>query len=91
MPISTHHYTLPANSRVQVVPPDVQPQHVCIHNHEHASNSTIYIGGADVTTSNGIHAQATLTSQIEIGPGDSLWAISDTANVKLHIMIIKQD
>lgn len=91
MPISTYQYTLPANSRVQIVSPDTQAQHVCIHNHEHASNSTIYIGGADVTTSNGIHAQATLTSQITIGPSDSLWAISDTANVVLHVLIIKQD
>ncbi len=91
MPISTVHFTLPANSRVQIVSPDTMPQHVCIHNHEHSSNSTIYIGGPDVTTTNGIHAQATLTSQITIGPGDSLWAISDTANTEIQILIIKQD
>lgn len=91
MPISTSHYTLPKNSRVQIVQPDIMSQHVCIHNHEHSSNSTIYIGGPDVTTSNGIHAQATLTSQITIGPSDSLWAISDTADVVIHVLVIKQD
>lgn len=91
MPIYTAHYTLPLNSRVQIVAPDSMSQHVCIHNHEHASNSTIYIGGPDVTTSNGIHAQATLTSQVTIGPGDSLWAISDTNNTVIHVLVIKQD
>jgi len=91
VPIYTRQYTLPLNSRVQIVSPDSMSQHVCIHNHEHSSNSTIYIGGSDVTTSNGIHAQATLTSQITIGPGDSLWAISDTANVDIQVLVVKQD
>lgn len=91
MPLYTQQYVLPQNSRVQIVTPDRMSQHVCIHNHEHSKNSTIYIGGPDVTTSNGIHAQATLTSQITIGPGDSLWAISDTADVNVQVLVIKQD
>jgi hypothetical protein len=91
MPIYTQQYILPNNSRVQIVPPDTMSQHVCIHNHEHSSNSTVYIGSSNVTTSNGIHAQATLTSQVVIGPGDSLWAISDTADVNIQVLVIKQD
>jgi hypothetical protein len=91
MAITTAQFTLGANTRTQIVGPDIQPQHVCIHNHEHSSNSTVYIGGGDVTVANGIHAQATLTSQITLPPGDALYAISDTANVVLHVMVIKQD
>jgi LysM repeat protein len=91
VPISTAQFSLPNNIRQQIVSPDRMPQHVCIHNHEHSSNSTVYIGGPDVTTANGIHAQATLTSQITIGPGDSLWAISDTADVNIQVLIVKQD
>jgi hypothetical protein len=89
--ISTAHYILAANTRVQIVGPDTQPQHVCVHNHEHSSNSEIYIGGGDVTVANGIHAQATLTSQLVLPPGEALYAISDTSGVELHIMVIKQD
>jgi hypothetical protein len=77
--------------RQMIVAPNTQPQHVCIHNHEHSSNSVVVIGGNDVNMTNGIHAQATLTSQVTIGPGDSLHAMSDTNGVELHVMVIKQD
>jgi hypothetical protein len=66
-------------------------QHVCIHNHEHAANSEIYIGNSGVTTSTGIHAVATQTSMISIGPGDDLWAVSDTNGVEIQVLVVKQD
>lgn len=90
MPISTAHYSI-GTTRVQIAGPDRMSQHVCIHNHEHSSNSTIYIGGPDVAVGNGIHAQATLTSQVTIGPGDSLWAVADTEGCELHVLTVKQD
>ena len=90
MPISSAHYSV-GTARVQIVGPDVMAQHVCIHNHEHSSNSTVYIGGEDVTIANGIHAQATLTSQITIGPGDALWAIADTAGCELNVLVVRED
>lgn len=90
MPISTAQHTLAAGVRAKIVGADTMPQHVCIHNHEHSNSSSVYIGSSDVTVSNGIHAQSTLTSQITIGPGDDLWAIAD-AEAVLHIMVIKQD
>ena len=90
MPITTAHF-LVGTTRVQIVAPDSQPQHVCIHNHEHATSREIYIGGSDVTASNGIHAVATQTSQLTLQPGDSLWAVADGANRELHVLITKQD
>ena len=90
MPITTAHYQV-GTTRVQIVGPDVMAQHVCIHNHEHSSNSNVYVGGTDVTVNNGIHAQATLTSQITIGPGDSLWAVADTQNCEIHVLVVKED
>jgi hypothetical protein len=90
MPISTAHYSV-GTAIVQIVAPDRQAQHVCIHNHEHAENSHVYIGGSDVTIGNGIHAQSTLTSQITIGPGDALYAVADTADCELHVLVVKQD
>jgi len=90
MPIVTKHYALTNGVKKQIVPPQGIPQHVCIHNHEHSNNVSVYIGGTDVTTSNGIHAQSTLTSQIALGPDDELWAIAD-GSAELHVLIIKQD
>ena len=90
MPITQNHFSV-GTARVQIVGPDVMSQHVCIHNHEHSSNNVVYIGGSDVTINNGIHAQPTLTSQIEIGPGDSLWAIADGGTNELHVLVVKQD
>lgn len=91
MPITTAQYTLTANTPRQIVAPDRMNQHVCIHNHEHAQNSEIYIGNSTVTTSTGIHAVATQTSMIDIGPGDDLWAVSDTSDVEIQVLVIKQD
>ena len=91
MPLSTAQFTLTANVARQIVAPDRMSQHVCIHNHEHSQNSEIYIGNATVTTSTGIHAVATQTSMITIGPGDDLWAISDTDGVEMQVLVIKQD
>lgn len=90
MPIINNHFTV-GTAAVQIVPAAMNGQHVCIHNHEHSANANVYIGGSDVTIGNGIHAMPTLTSQVTIGPGDSLWAVSDTANQELHVMVIKQD
>lgn len=90
MPISTAHYSV-GTAAVQIVTAQNVPQHVCIHNHEHSSNSTVYIGGSDVTVNNGIHAQPTLTSQITLGPGDDLYAVADTADCQLHVLVVKQD
>jgi LysM repeat protein len=90
MPITQNHFSV-GTVAVRVVAPDTMAQHVCIHNHEHSSNSNVYIGGQNVTVNNGIHAAATTTSQLTIGPGDSLWAIADTPDCELHILTVRQD
>jgi hypothetical protein len=90
MPITQAHHTI-GTVAVQIVPADRMSQHVCIHNHEHSQNSEIFIGNQNVTIGNGIHAQAELTSQLTIGPGDDLWAISDVEDVELHVLVVKQD
>lgn len=90
MPIVTSHYSV-GLTPVKIVSAATVSQHVCIHNHEHNSSGNVYIGGANVSINNGIHAQPTLTSQITIGPGDDLWAVSDTDAQELHILVVKQD
>jgi hypothetical protein len=87
MPVYNYSYDLVANVRTLVVPPRVEPQEVCIHNHEHQSNREIFLGNETVTLANGMHAVATQTSIITLEPGDSLYAISADSN-NLRIMVV---
>jgi hypothetical protein len=77
-----------ANVRTLVVPASVGVQHICIHNHEHNQNKEIFIGGPDVTLTNGMHAVATQTSVIQLLPMDELYAIADS-NSNLRILVVK--
>lgn len=91
MPVQTYSYDLAQNVRTLVVPAKVEPQEVCIHNHEHATSKAIFLGNSSVTTSNGMHAVATQTSIITLPPGDELYAISgETGTVNLRIMVVSQ-
>jgi hypothetical protein len=84
MPVKNYSYDLVPNVRTLVVPPDVEPQEVCIHNHEHNQNHEIFLGNASVTLANGMHAVATQTSIITLEPGDSLFAIANqTSNLRI--------
>jgi hypothetical protein len=51
------------------------PMRVLVHNHEHANNRDIYIGGSAVSESNGFHVLETQTVEIYLAAGDLLWAV----------------
>ena len=87
MPVNTYSYDLAANVRTLVVPPHVEPQEVCIHNHEHNQNHEIFLGNESVTLANGMHAVATQTSIITLEPGDALYAIANQIS-NLRIMTV---
>jgi len=88
MTVQTYGYNLEANVRTLVVPASVSVQHVCIHNHEHNQNHEIFIGGSDVTLTNGMHAVATATGQVQLMPGDELFAIANQSS-NLRILVVK--
>jgi TnpA family transposase len=89
MPVKTYAYDLAQGVRTLVVPPNVQPQEVCIHNHEHATSREVFLGDENVTAANGMHAVATQTSIIMLQPNDGLYAITDDASgVNLRIMVV---
>ena len=85
--ITTAQYTLTAGVRQLIAERSTNPQHVCIHNHEHNQNREIFIGNASVTTSTGIHAVATQTSMLQVEPGDQLYAITNEATAIIHVLI----
>jgi hypothetical protein len=88
MAVLTYGYNLVANVRTLVVPASVSVQHVCIHNHEHNQNHEIFIGGPDVTLTNGMHAVATATGVVQLLPSDELYAIANQ-NCNLRILVVK--
>jgi len=88
MAVLTYGYNLVANVRTLVVPASVSVQHVCIHNHEHNQNHEIFIGGPDVTLTNGMHAVATATGTVQLLPSDELYAISNV-DCNLRILVVK--
>ena len=89
MPVSTYGFDLVQNVRTLVVGASVSVQHVCIHNHEHSQNKEIFIGGADVTVDNGMHAVATATGTVQLMPGDELYAITSQTGCNLRILVVK--
>jgi len=86
--VNTYGYNLVANVRTLVVPPSTGVQHVCIHNHEHNQNHEIFIGGQDVTLTNGMHAVATATGTVQLMPMDELYAIANQ-DCNLRILVVK--
>jgi hypothetical protein len=90
MPVTTYAYDLVANVRTLVVPAKTMSQEVCIHNHEHNQNREVFLGNSGVTLANGMHAVATQTSIITLGPNDDLYAIADS-DCNLRIMVVTQD
>jgi hypothetical protein len=88
MTVKTYGYDLVQNVRTLVVPASVSVQHVSIHNHEHNQNHEIFIGGSDVTLTNGMHAVATATGQVQLMPGDELFAIANQS-CNLRILVVK--
>jgi len=85
--VATHHTV--GTVAVKVVDGWRSAQRVVFHNHEHSSNSDIYINGPGVTISNGLHISDTETIQIEIAAGDEVWAISDTTGNELHTLVAR--
>jgi hypothetical protein len=89
MPVRTFSYDLVEDLRTLVVPRDVEPQEVCIHNHEHSQNKEIFLGNETVTVADGMHARATETSIITLEPGDELYAITtNNGGANLRIMVV---
>lgn len=90
MAVITYSYDLAQNVRTLVVPASTSVQKVCVHNHEHATSKEIFIGNSEVTVDNGMHAVATATGEVQLLPGDDLYAISgENGTVNLRIMVVR--
>ena len=91
MPIVTAQYTLQTGVAQKIVALDRQYQTVLIHNGDHASSRTLYLGNSDVTTTTGMHLDPDTTITLPLDPGSELWAVSAHDNIVLTKLAIKQD
>ena len=91
MPIVTAQYTLLTGVAQKVVAAESQYQTVLIHNGDHASSRTLYLGNSDVTSTTGMHLDPDTTITLPLDPGSEVWAISTTDGVVLTKLAIKQD
>jgi len=57
----------------------------------HESNQAIYLGGVNVTTSNGLHVEKDDTIAIELPQRQTLYAIADLAGQEIRVLYPDQD
>jgi hypothetical protein len=79
--------TTVSTSAVEIAGPDVMAQFVTVHNN--SSNQQVYVGGSNVTTSNGFHIDGKEEHMFTLHPGDALYAVSSGSDT-VSIIIQKQ-
>jgi hypothetical protein len=77
MPISSGQITV-GTTRVQIDGTSASVYRLHIHNNDNQVN--LYLGGSDVTTSNGLILEKTDSTEIQVSPGDSVWVVSSSNN-----------
>ena len=86
MTIATAQITL-GTASIMIAGPDDSAQRVTVHNND--SSQQVFLGGSDVTASNGIHLDGKEERQITLNPGEALYAVSTGAHA-ISVMIQKQ-
>jgi hypothetical protein len=75
-----------------VISADDMSQVVHLYNAQKNDNQDIFLGGsATVSTSTGYHLTHMSDITLTLGPGDQLWAISDTNGRLLTVLNVQQD
>lgn len=90
MTIYSALHTLGATA-IEVVPPSTQPQEVVMHNQNKSSNQFIYIGNADVTTTNSMHMDPAQTINLTLMPNQALYAVSNPIGIQLGVLAIRKN
>ena len=79
-------YTVGTVTAVQIVPPEVSPQHVTIHNQQKSSNHYFYLGGsAGITPTTAAHLDNAETRTFIIPPGNEMWALAGGNNYVIGV------
>ena len=84
--ITTAQYTI-GTAVTLIAPADDMVQRVLIHNNDSALQ--VFLGGASVTTSNGVHLDGKEEREITLNPGEALYAVA-AADRSISVMIQTQ-
>lgn len=71
-------------TRQLVIPIDGSTQEV----HVHSESGTMYIGGSDVTSSNGFKLDNNEKIVLTVHPGDQIYAITNAGSAVLMIFVL---
>lgn len=77
----TRQYTINSTRQV-ILPPDGSAQEVLLH----STSGKVYIGGADVTTSNGYELDNGDKVQMTIHANENIYAVCASGTVGLSVM-----
>jgi hypothetical protein len=91
MSLATAQFTLSATTPTQIVTPSVMPQFVTLHNLTKSSNSYVYYGASNVSTTNSPHIDPGETIKFQLLPSEELYAVSDPNGLKVGVMTQKQN
>jgi hypothetical protein len=91
MTLATAQFELDLTAPTKIVTASVNPQFVTLHNLTKSSNSYIYFGGANVSTTNAPHIDPGETIKLQLLPLEELYAVSDPADLIVGVMTQKQN
>ena len=90
MPISNAQFTLSNVTATEIVPYHNMQRDVVLHNMTKSSNEYVHYGNADMTLLNSPHIDPGETLTIALGPGDTLYAMSDPNGLKVGVLHIRK-
>lgn len=82
-------YTIGTATSTQVVAPHTAPQHVSVHDHTKQGGRSLFVGGPDVSATNGFHILATDNFSMILPAGESLHAITTGDTIEAQILVAK--
>jgi hypothetical protein len=91
MSLATAQFTLSATTPTQIVTPSVMPQFVTLHNMTKSSNSYVYYGASNVSTTNSPHIDPGETIKFQLLPLEELYAVSDPTGLVVGVIMQKQN
>ena len=91
MALTNAQYTVPEDTRVKIASADNMPQQVIIHEGDHASSTTTFLGNSAVTGTTGLHIHNGETLQLTLRPGDELYAYSTQGDPVIHVIQIQNN
>ena len=74
---------------VMIVSPHSQSQRVVVHDHTKNAARDLYVGGDDVSASNGLHIVSTASQEIILPPGKGLFAIVNQDTIDAQVFVTR--